>query len=279
MPKMTANRDAFSDLFPHGMLGSEELSVYLYPTIRDLPDYKPLDTINTLRGEIDKYVDSKGWGSINALFRKYKQESSEGSIESPVPIATISPRKPSPSKPTGLPEIILEPITTKGAPLPIVPTTISAPGKVIPFTIRHEPPKIVESKLGDLKTIKLSTPPVRMPGEKKGTLSHPPDIREGDQAIVIPTNPSSNIIPDKPFLKPTVTHQERIATFTNDQANAGVIIDDWSRVKNERGESAYTNKQLQGFAKAYGIQIAANTNKENLVRLLREYGMKNGLIK
>jgi len=284
---MTSHRDAFGELFPHGLLGSHELSAHLYPAVPDLPNYKPLESINTLRGEIHQYVNFKGWPRLNAMFRAYKaiestlggsDEESEGIIP---PIPSILPRKqPSPAKPAAqLPEIILAPITTHAGVLPTIPAKLPmSVGKTIPFTIRNEPPKIIDSKLGDLRTIKLSTPPVRMPGEKKGTFSHPPIVREEDKTIVIPTNPSSSIIPDKPFVKPAVTQQERIATYTTEQANVGVIIDDWSRVKNERGSHAYTNNELKAYAKAFGIQIDANTNKENLVRLLREYGMKHGLI-
>lgn len=278
---MTKMKDAFGDLFPHGMLGSEKLSAYLYPSIAPLPDYQPMATINQLRAEISNYVNAKGWSQNNELLRAYKTAGMPPANTSSSDVSSTSSRR-SQSKPSSnLPEIVLEPIVLQGVALPMIPAKAPAlvVGKSIPFTITNEPPKIIESKLGELKTIKLSTPPVRIPGEKKGILSHPPVVHEGDNVIVIPTNPSSNIIPDQPFSKPAITQQERIATYTSDQANVGVIIKDWSKVKNERTSDAYTNKELKEFAKAYGIQVDANTNKENLVRLLRDYGNKNGLIK
>lgn len=275
-------RDAFDDLFPHGLLGSEELSAFLYRGANvTLKDYTPMNVMNQLREENILYSDAGGWDNLAALLITYKQQNptlTPVHSVSPVPIPVISPVI-SPSV-TKLPPIVIEPPTvTAGVTVGSViaeggggkPPVV---GAIVPFTIDNEPPKMISSKLGDLKTLKVSTPPLRLPGTNKKSLM---PIKDKD--IVIPTSSSTTIIPDKPFTKPIVTgNVEQIAAYTNEQSNLDAIIKDWDRVNNAHGPNSYKVSELKSFAKAYGLPVS-NATKSTLVNILREHGAKLGLIK
>lgn len=230
-------KEYFDKLFPQGYLGTEELSINLYPSyIQTIPGYSPYVAISFFQKEAASTTAGESRSFLSDILREYKKK--------PAPVLGIPP--------IGILDTNLTPF-------------INRTGVTIPFDVKNAPGAIVESRLGELLTLKIEAGAVRYPGAKKNEL--PP------ASISIPTYPSSEIIQSPP-IKPTIKAQEQIAAYTPDQVNidtlSGINI---KMINSSRGKDAYTTQKLKEIAR--GLKLPISTKKPELVRTILEGIAKN----
>lgn len=231
-------KEYYTKLFPKGYLGTNELSMNLYPSyVKDIPGYSRDAALSFFQKEVNELKSGESRTVLTNMLLSFKEATSKPAV---VPIPVIN--------------------TT---PIQLVNKT----GVVIPFEVTNAPNNLIESKISGLLALKLDAPPVRYPGSKKNEL--PP------ASIYIPTHPSSEIVP-KPDVKPTIKIQEQILAFTPEQISIDTLSNiDIEKINSSHGKNSYNTAKLKEIAKGMGLTLKAPIRKPEIVKIILETIAKN----